>query len=93
MSSSRGSSHPGIKPRSALQVDSLLSEPTHAYSRRGLSRGEFSIELEQRSTESKPSLTDLRRVNIMILFSTWVGALVPMEVKVSDCYVHFLTRN
>ena len=58
MSSSRGSSHPGIKPRSALQVDSLLSEPPHAYSRRGLNRGEFSIELEQRSTESKPSLTE-----------------------------------
>ena len=54
---------------------------------------EFSIELELKSMESKLLLTDVRRVNMMILFSTWVGALVLMEVKVLDCYVHFLTKN
>ena len=43
--------------------------------------------------ESKLLLTDVRRVNMMILFSTWVGALVLMEIKVLDCYVHFLMKN
>ena len=50
-----------------------------AYSWRGLSRGEFSIEL-QRSTESKLQLTEDWRVNSILVFHL-DGASVPTEIK------------
>ena len=52
-----------------------------AYSWRCLSRGDFSIELGQELTESKLSLIDVWRVNIIIPSSTSVESLVPTEFK------------
>ena len=46
-----------------------------------LSRGEVSIELGPRSTESKLQLIEIRTVIIIIPSSTLVGALVLAELK------------
>ena len=51
----------------------------HAYSWRGLGKGEFSIALGPRSTELW--LIDIRKANIIIPLSTQVGALVSIELK------------
>ena len=48
---------------------------------KGLEQRRFSIELGQRSTEFKLYLIEVRRVNTIIPSSTWVGAIVPAELK------------
>lgn len=48
---------------------------------KGLEQRRFSIELGQRSTEFKLYLIEVRRVNTIIPSSTWVGALVPGELR------------
>lgn len=59
---------------------------------KGFRQREFSLELGQQSTESKLWLIEVRRVNIIILSSTWVRALLPTELKIYY-YVDPLSRN
>ena len=53
----------------------------HLKGRKGKSGGEFSLEMGQRSADSKLRKIEFRRVNILIPFTTWVGVLVPAELK------------
>ena len=48
---------------------------------KGFEQREFSIKLGQRSTEFESYLIEVRRVNIIIPSFTWMGALIPAELK------------
>ena len=67
----------------------------YVYSWRGLSRGEFGIELGQRSTESKLQLIEVRKGqhHHSILYLGGVLSSCRAQRYVSDCYVHPLRRN
>ena len=58
-----------------------------------LSRGEFSLEFGQKSTESKLELVEVWRVYIIIPSSTWVGCLNSWCQDLTDAQVFSLVME